>query len=1542
MTNNYYVDENASRNAIFNLEEQEDNGFYDAQPVSYQQLVEEGYAPNVSSDTPQQQTINKEVYEAADKTDKQATLPYPEEGMEQYSNLSFGEKLQEGYGSEIQGIYEGIDAGLFGFLPDKKIYKPRTKVGKTLEVAWKYPIAAASFLIPVGWLGKGIGALGKTIQGTNAAKNITAVAKSSDVLNKASKVLQGGTKVFKGESQLVKLGNAVLDPRNVLAGSLADYYAYDPEEGHLADLLATYPQFQNPLVNFLEANPDDTVAEARLKNVIEGIILAPFAGLIGHGVGTMAETVTRMFKNEKALTKAAMEGNVKTANEAAQNLLNDKNTLRKATESADLANAAQDAINRSVDEGIDPHEIIRENLPITKYKEADEVIEAMRKGETVGLQPDGTLAITVNNWEDAYKVTRHQMRGQSKNAIEDMNKYLADRWGKYGDETGNLNTEALVSDYKQKWKIPEDTKINVQYVDSTAKDLQGREGVTISRGKNNNNITIKINKDSPNQYTVLRSELEHARDYALNQKPTKTHFTRYDVQNESEFASDYLYKKSVSKAIRENKAVNSKILDDYTNFQNTLDGKLYESRQLSIFEQNLDTINKSKNTIEVKEQQVKEQLSKHIPETRRELSTLKDVAYQMYKRDWKTYAQSGENLYQSILKNADDLGMDTEALANQLPLMTGEQLLSANDSILAGGKLSGLLHDQVREAQKALKQNPNDVDSLIKVNKLQNALFTLAKNDFEWGSALGLALSERRISNKILASYKEEGLTALQKQGINDLSDFLTEEYFKTDKSYFTTDGFVEQTVAKLKDIKNFNIDNLSPERLEAFTSYIHKNLPQDLDDTAQRAWIKDKFNIFASADFDTAYAEAAEAAIHPKGFVAFQKYAFNNLRTLQINGLLSAPSTHITNGLSGITNALLNPLTKLVAGKMFNDRALTDTAADMLTGYMRSWKESLELGLKVFNSEDAYESTADLQGLLKNDSEPLPLSAESFGISQASPFRAFFDAVGNGLRLPTRIMGTMDTVMTQLNYRALAFADAMGEARSAMLKEGITSTDEILAAAEKLFKTEGKYFTQSGEAVSPDLLYEAKEMLYQNSLDGTIRIGREKYIIDKDVSTIRQFGSGVHGLVEGLKINDRPVLRLVLPFINTPFNLLNQAIEYSPLAIKRALSTKLSDRDRKIASAKIAIGCSVWGLGIMMAMSGKITGTTPTGKDGDALLKTGWQPNSIVFTKPDGTKTYLSYARYEPLASMLSMGADLASVAEAMSTNDAEIITNRILGSIAQNFTNKVYFKTMLDQINLVLADDVDAFKKAGNVSARFLQGFVPYSGALRWSNSLVDPELKQARGFLEDIRNGLPFVDGVGNPIEPKRNFYGEIMYSRDNFFNKLFGVRSNSQQATVEDLELMRLADQGYSPPILNPQYKDKEMNLLNFRDPETKQTAYDAVAQRMSEITINGLTLRGALAELIQSPEYQNMVDGISEQEDQALISKKKALNDIFNTYRTEALAEIVQLEQFTNVQGQSLNQAQQAWQESRYMDYTSQQSEKGSLTELNEDLNDLTY
>lgn len=1510
-------------NAILNLEEQEYNGVQSATSVPYQAL-----ATQAGLDSPvesQQQTVTPEMYEEAGKPNKQGTLPYHnDEDLANYKDLSLGEKAGEIGGTLLQGAYDGLDAAAFGLLPDKKLYKPKSKGGKAVKDITKYTIAAASFLIPVGWGGKAVMGVGGSIKAAGAAKGINALTKTGQGLEKTGNFLQGN-KVFKGNWKGVNLANAIVDPRNLVAGGLADYFAYDPEEGHIADIIEHYaPKLSNPLTDYLQSDGDDSLAEARFKNVVEGIFLAPFGGAIGHGVGNIAENVVKNAKGTKALLKA---NTPEEATKAAGEILDANKALDKTSESIDMLNNAIDAINKSAEEGIDPQATIRENLPVEKYAEADELINNLRKGENVGIQPDGTLAITVNNWEDAYKVTRHQMRGQSKTAIEDMNKYLDDRWASYRDEAGNLNVETLVKDYKTKWEIPEDVNIKVQYVEPTAKDLRGREGVTINRGKNNNNITIKISKDSPNQYAVLRSELEHARDYAFGQKPKdpNKHFSRYDVKNESEFASDYLYKKSVSTAIRENKNIKSNILDEYNNFN-----KPVKPKQLGLFEQELDVITKSAETVEVKETQIKESLSKHIPDTVDELDALKQSVYSTVSRDWKTFTESADDLYDSVLKNAEALDLDIESVRAKLPLMTPEQVLKTNDAFLASAKTAGMLQDEVIKASRILETNPNDVEAIIKIDKLQNILFTMSKDDMDWGSALGTALQERRLSNRVLAEYKEIGLTDLEKDGIEQLADFLTKEYFKVDKSYFTTDDFVRNVLPQLEGIQGFKAD-----RLVEFTNYVHKNLPQDLDNVSQIKWAKQVFTAFGSADFNAKYAKAADLAIHEKGWAAFRKYAFNNLRTTQVNGLLSSPATHVVNGLSGVVNMLLNPATKLTAGILFNNVTLKNEASDMMVGYLRAWKESAELAHKVWKSGDAYDSSADLQKFARFKGENA-LSPESFGVTAGQPMYHFLEGTGKALQFPMKIMGTMDTFMTQMSYRSLAFADALKTARNTLGETADSKT--LLNHAEDLFKN--KYFEKDGEATNAALLYEAKKMLYQNNLDGTMKIGnRKRSIIDQDLSIAQKAGNTLNKAAQQM-----PFMRLFLPFINTPFNMLHQAMDYSPLAIKRTLNKALTTEEKQIAMAKIGIGCTMWGLGMIAAMNGNITGTTPQGKVGEALLKTGWQPNSFVFTNPDGTKTYISYARFEPLASMLSMGADLMSVAEAMGNNDADVLVDRILGSIAQNFTEKVYFKTALNQMNLLFIDDSNSFKKAENVLAKWMQGFIPYNAAMKWADGVIDKELVQARGYLETLKRGLPFVDGIGNPIEPKRNVYGEAMYSQDNILAKLMGVRTNHQSATVEDLELIRMAEQGYSPPRINPEFKDKEMNLLEYRNPETKQTAYDAVAQTMSEITVGGKTLREALAELIESPEYENMVDGVNEREDQANLSKRKALNDVFNTYRKEAQAVVLQSDEFINLKGQTLNEALTGWQASKNMTFMSLQDESDdeSYSDLNDDLGSLFY
>ena len=56
-------------------------------------------------------------------------------------------------------------------------------------------------------------------------------------------------------------------------GAVADAVVFDPHEERLSDLVQSVPELQNPVTEFLAADPNDTAAEGRLKNAIEGSVL---------------------------------------------------------------------------------------------------------------------------------------------------------------------------------------------------------------------------------------------------------------------------------------------------------------------------------------------------------------------------------------------------------------------------------------------------------------------------------------------------------------------------------------------------------------------------------------------------------------------------------------------------------------------------------------------------------------------------------------------------------------------------------------------------------------------------------------------------------------------------------------------------------------------------------------------------------------------------------------------------------------------------------------------------------------------------------------------------------------------------------------------------------------------------------------------------------------------------------------------------------------------------------------------------------------------
>ena len=61
------------------------------------------------------------------------------------------------------------------------------------------------------------------------------------------------------------------------AGAVADAFAFDPHEDRLSDLIQENPTLANPITDYLEADEDDSAAEGRFKNAIEGLALGGIA-----------------------------------------------------------------------------------------------------------------------------------------------------------------------------------------------------------------------------------------------------------------------------------------------------------------------------------------------------------------------------------------------------------------------------------------------------------------------------------------------------------------------------------------------------------------------------------------------------------------------------------------------------------------------------------------------------------------------------------------------------------------------------------------------------------------------------------------------------------------------------------------------------------------------------------------------------------------------------------------------------------------------------------------------------------------------------------------------------------------------------------------------------------------------------------------------------------------------------------------------------------------------------------------------------------------
>jgi hypothetical protein len=209
--------------------------------------------------------------------------------------------------------------------------------------------------------------------------------------------------------------------------------------------------------------------------------------------------------------------------------------------------------------------------------------------------------------------------------------------------------------------------------------------------------------------------------------------------------------------------------------------------------------------------------------------------------------------------------------------------------------------------------------------------------------------------------------------------------------------------------------------------------------------------------------------------------------------------------------------------------------------------------------------------------------------------FKAISGAKGELVRIPTRLLSAEDELYKRIARRMELNGLAVRQAR----KEGLKGEAAKARIAEL-------------SANPPD------DMLAQ-SMDNA------RYLTFQ-----RKLGPAA-GAVAGLT-QKWPALKLFLPFVRTPTNLLKFALERSPAAPilrewRKDFTAGGARRDLAVARAMLGTGV---GMAIYeAALAGKITGSAPTDPAKSKLqYADGWEPYSIRLGD-----TWYSYKRLDPFA---------------------------------------------------------------------------------------------------------------------------------------------------------------------------------------------------------------------------------------------------------------------------------------------------------------------
>jgi hypothetical protein len=467
---------------------------------------------------------------------------------------------------------------------------------------------------------------------------------------------------------------------------------------------------------------------------------------------------------------------------------------------------------------------------------------------------------------------------------------------------------------------------------------------------------------------------------------------------------------------------------------------------------------------------------------------------------------------------------------------------------------------------------------------------------------------------------------------------------------------------------------------------------------------------------------------------------------------------------------------------------AMVGEASAMLHGTLEATKTAWRIAALAFRTGKSIDDLAQFESAY-----PKAISAENWFAPEKrnTPLGRMVDGFGTLFRIPIeRVMVPTDEMFKTIAYRAEVERQAYVHVTRG-LSDGSIDVANVEAVARDFMENTPQTAQDAAEAYMRDASFQAPLGDIGQSIEHIVRV--------------------------------TPGLKIILPFVRAPTNIFKAGLgKRSPTALLAPsfwADVRKGGRARDIALARIAMGSATAALVANYVLDGTVTGGGP--KDQGARLAlgaTGWQPYSIRVKNPfTGKVAYHSYARFEPISSILGATANTVEIsaylnAEVETLKDDDEKTSdaakAVVAGIVNNTLDKTFMKSMSDTMQML--DDpvrhIDRWSRNFAVSA-----LAPWSSFRNQMGQVGDPYIREAWTISDALRakSGIP---GWSEDVPVSRDLFG---LPRPVAQGSLLGVMSPMPDRGVKynpvAEELATVMDASHKVPVAMPEKSIEGMKL-----------------------------------------------------------------------------------------------------------------------------------